>query len=750
MVMVINKRIKRALLENKAQYIGSILLIVFSCFLFTSLVLVSSNLTRLMNEYEKGYVQEDASFTTDKSINNLQELEQTGDALIEEGKSFDYTLSKGITLRVFTKNDKINIPAIVAGKNLSGNGGILLNPTFAAAHNYKIGDVLTIKDKQFTVVGFMMLPNYIVPLKSETDLLYSPQSFGIAVISREDFAALGKGSNFYAVKFNHPQKSPRAQSKKFLELLKSRAIDLVQWTDIGVNVRVSGATAKFNSASLMGRAMPIAVLLLTAVLLGNVIGRLLKRESVIAGALYALGYRRKELYRHYLKFPLVIAGIGGVLGTILGLLTVRPLLLVYFMFCEIPLTGIDYSPAIIILSLLLPILFLGLSGFLVIHKELKHSPAELMKGDKEKSKVNFLEHMLNLEKLKFAAKFKIREQLRSLSRLTLLLTGCAAATVLLLFGFFLQSGLNYFLTNEVKNSQNYQYEYVFESLRTEPVPADSEPFAVSKFLLEGDDNKVFHVAGVLPDSKIMTAVDESGNRLSMDQVIITKPIADKLKVKPGNTITIVRKSDYQEFSLKVDAIAASYNMSISMPLAEYNKKFGMPEGSYNELFSNKPLDIPKNEQYSVLSVEDKIAAIQSGMTPLKSTVGFIAAVAFFIGMMIIYVVTSMIIEENKSTISLMKVFGYRKKEVNSLILNSSTLVVVLGYLVGIPLSFALMGGLMKALENSLTFAMPVTIDPLYVGIGFVVVMLSYELSKLLCRRKVNAVSMSEALKAGME
>lgn len=748
--MVINKRIKRVLFENKAQYIGAVLLIVLSCFLFTCLVLVSSNLTRLMNEYEHRYVQEDASFTTDKSIENLQELEHAGDAVIEEGKTLDCALSEGITLRVFTKNDKINLPAIIKGRELSSSGDILINPTFAAAHNYKIGDTLTMSGKQFTVKGFMMLPDYIAPLKSETDLMYSPQSFGLAVISREDFKALGKGSNFYAIKFNHPEESPRTQAVKFIELLKDRDISIGQWTDIGVNTRVSAATAKFNSASLMGRAIPIAVLLLTAVLLGNVIGRMVKRESVIAGALYALGYRRKELYRHYLKFPLVIAGIGGVFGTVLGLFTVRQLLSVYFEFCEIPLTGINYSPAVITMSLLLPILFLGLSSFLVIHKELKHSPAELMKGDKEKSKVNLLERLLKLEKLKFAMKFKIREQLRSLSRITLLIVGCTAATVLFLFGFFLKSGMDYFLTTEVENAQNYQYEYVFDSLRTETAPTGSEPFSASKFLLSGDDNKVFNVVGALPDTKIYTLADESGNKLSTNQVIIAKPIADKLKVEPGDTITIIRKSDYQEFSLKVGGIADSYNMFIYMPLSEYNEKFGRPEGSYNELFSNEPLDIPKNEQYTVLSIEDKIAAIQSGMVPLASTVVFISAMAFIIGLIIIYLVTSMIVEENKSTISLMKIFGYRKKEVNSLILNSSTIVVVAGYLIGIPLSFALMGGLMKALEKSLVFSMPVTIKPIYAIFGFVVVMLSYELSKLFCRRKVNAVLMSEALKAGIE
>lgn len=176
-------------------------------------------------------------------------------------------------------------------------------------------------------------------------------------------------------------------------------------------------------------------------------------------------------------------------------------------------------------------------------------------------------------------------------------------------------------------------------------------------------------------------------------------------------------------------------MFICMPLAEYNEKFGMQSGSYNELFSNERLDIPEKEQHNILSIEDKIAEIKSGVAPLVALVGFVLVMAFIIGMIIIYVVTSMIIEENMNTISMAKIFGYRKKEVNSLILSSSTIVVVIGYILGILLSFAAMGGLMKALENSAPFSMPVTIEPVYIGVGFVVVMLSYELSKLLCRKK---------------
>jgi len=49
-------------------------------------------------------------------------------------------------------------------------------------------------------------------------------------------------------------------------------------------------------------------------------------------------------------------------------------------------------------------------------------------------------------------------------------------------------------------------------------------------------------------------------------------------------------------------------------------------------------------------------------------------------------------------------------------------------------SVAAMSGLMKALESSFTFSMPLTIDPLYIGVEIVVV-LSPELSKQLCKKK---------------
>jgi putative ABC transport system permease protein len=92
----------------------------------------------------------------------------------------------------------------------------------------------------------------------------------------------------------------------------------------------------------------------------------------------------------------------------------------------------------------------------------------------------------------------------------------------------------------------------------------------------------------------------------------------------------------------------------------------------------------------------------------------------------------------------------RKKEIYSLILNSSSFIVVVGYTLGVPLLLASMRALFKSITKDMSLSFPVTINYIYVLVGFVIIYLTYELSKLLSRRKINRISMAEALKSRME
>ncbi|ROR27290.1 FtsX-like permease family protein [Mobilisporobacter senegalensis] len=496
--------------------------------------------------------------------------------------------------------------------------------------------------------------------------------------------------------------------------------------------------------------MPLAILLLTCILTGIVIWRMIKRESVIIGTLYALGYNKKQIQNHYLRYPLTIAVAGGILGTISGLFTLKPMIQVMISYFNMPVGNIILEGKYIILSILLPIVFLITAGYLVVRKALKSSPLELMRNGKESSKVGFLEKNLKLDRFKFKTKFKIREQLRSIPRSGFLILGVALATMLLLIGFVSKSSLDYLMAEGFEEAFKYKYQYVFNSLQ-QGTPEQGEAFSEAIFTLKSNKEINVGAYGVSTDSRYITFKDQSGNNLSTDQVILTRPLADKLKAKPKDTIQIVNRVDMQEYSVTIDSIAESYvGNYIYMSLDQFNNMLNYPEGCYFGLWSSKELNIPEEQLLASLTVEDIKNAFTSMTQPIKVTVGTMAFLSFIIGLIVIYVVTSMIIEENKENISLMKILGYRKKEVYSMVLNSSTVLVIIGYLLGIPLLMSSLEAMFQSLTKEMSISLPIKIDFIYLIIGFAIIYLTYEISKAISKRKVNRISMNEVIKSRIE
>jgi len=747
--MILNRKIKRTMQESKSQYLGSLTLIVFSCLLYTMFSLVALNLTGIFDSFVKDYKQEDANFMTSSKIGNIASLETKFNMSMEGTSTIDYQVSGDKVLRIFSENEKVNLPAIIEGKALT-EGGILIDPAYAKANKLKVGDSIKIYGRDFTISGFMSLPNYIYPLKSESDILNDPSSFGIAVISRNDFSSLGRGNTVYSIRFNGDRSGIDRRISELKDYLKNENAVVLSWMNVADNTRVTYFTAKLQGIDKMSASLPVAILLLTCILTGIVMFRMLKQESVIIGTLYAVGYRKKEIMKHYLIYPLFVALSGGVLGTALGVLSVRPMMEYYVTFFNIPVGTLSYSVSYIAASVLLPIFFLAACSYFVVNRSLKSSPVDLMRGGTEKSGVGFLERKLNLDRLKFSTKFKIREQLRSIPRVTFLFLGIVMASMLLLLGFAAKSSMYSLMTDSFNSAFKYKYHYVFNSIQT-ATAEDGEAFMEIPFSMDSGNKTTFTVYGVSRDSRYISFKDSSGKLLGSDKVIVTRPLADKFNIKPNDTIRIIDRLDSMEYIVKVDGVAETYvGQYIYMPLDTLDKMAGLPSGSYIGLWSSEKLSIPESKLLTVVTVDDMKKAFDAMTMPLQAIIGGIAFMSFIIGLIVIYVVTSLTIEENKANISLMKVLGYRRKEVYSLILNSSNFVVVLGYVLSIPLLLASLNALFKSMTMDMSITFPVTIDYIYVAVGFVIIYLTFELSKFLNRRKVNRISMSEALKSRME
>jgi putative ABC transport system permease protein len=749
MVMALNKRIIRIFKENKLRYLGILLLIILGSYTFIVAAGLSQNLAKLVTSFTEEHIQEDLSFSTDKVISDSAKLEKEADIIVEEYLSFDADLSDSLTLRLLSETKKVNIPAVIEGQPLSRPGEILLDPSFAKVNNYTFGSQIEVADKAFTVVGFVSLPHYIYPLKNVNDILYSPNNFGVGVINREAFKDIDKAASIYSVRFNNRNRSINRQAVELRQALQEEGFTVSNWINIMDNKRARMVWASITGMKTMSVPLPVAMFLISCLIIGIMFWRMIRRESVIIGTLYAQGYRRGELMRHYMTLPALLAFTGGVIGSLLALPSIKPMVVAMVSYYNVPVPGIEFSFLNVLIGILTPILFLGLSSYLVIRSELKRSSADLMKGDIQNSKVNVLERALKLDRFKFSTKFKLREQFRSISRLLFLFLGVTSASVLMLFGFTIMNSMNH----AFKSSDVYQfeYEYSFREMQFGEAPEGAEAFNAGKFYPENKEEIEFYISGIEPDSILVMLKDGKGNRIPNNQTNITKSLANRLDIKAGDNVTFINKEDGKYYSFQIDAITDSYiEQFLYMPIAEFNEKMRLPENSYMGLFSTRKLDIPDELLSGTKSMAELPVAMDEFMGQLISMVVLMTIVSSIVALIILYLVTSLIIEENKNTISLFKIFGYRRREIRSLILNSSTLVILVGFIVAIPIAMVSMGVLYGYLGNIINLMLPTIISPLYVLISFIAIMLTYQLSKWMCAKSVEAVPMSEALKVGVE
>ena len=746
--MALFKKVLRTMSERKGIYAGAFYLVLLCSMLFVAMVMVAGNLQTIYDSFTDGNMLADAEFYLDSEV-NPDELESRFDARFEQSSVVDYETKPGQTLRIFSGNEALNKHAVLQGQDL-GRDSLLIDKTFAGVNKINIGDTMRISGKDYKVAGTMALPNYIYVIRSREEMINNARAFGIAVIDKDNLDGIAGKSDFYAVRFNN-RDNIHAQETELKSHLLTHGIHILDWQSMENKSQVSLVRMEVNVLGIMSKASPGAIILLTSILLSMLLKRMLQRESAVIGTLYALGYRKKELVSHYMMFPLVITGYGAVIGALLGMLLVRFILRFMLMAFPMPLQSVEFIWFALALGIILPMLVVCPPAYIVISKMLGHAPAELMKGAMLSGKPNFIEKSMKLDRFRFRTKFQIREQVRSLSRTGFLLFGVIIATVLLLYGLTLQSSLDFMLKGGIQSLYNLKYEYVYNELQGgKPLEGTEQFNAIYVTLKENRDNS-FAIVGALPDSTRLRLEDLHGQKLLPDRVIVTKMLAEKFGIKKGDELHVVSDDTMKEYTLKVDVIASSYaGEFLFMPLEDLNAMLGIPPDTYIGIWSDKQISFPKGTIRSTKSIDAIVEGIRNMINQTGILVYALTVTAFVLGVIILYIVTSLVIEENRKNISLFKIFGYKKKEVNSLLLNSNLFPVILGYILGVPVLLASVTALMNTLSTSLQMSVPARLNPLFILLGFIIVMLTYEASKSANKKKIGRVPMSEALKAGTE
>lgn len=730
----------RIINRNRSQFLGIILLVFLASFAYSLFSILIANVDLNYKRFVNSSNQETFHFITLKPVDVLSVSSQFGIEL-EERYSWDYDFGDR-TLRIFNISQKVNKPLISEG-TLPNPGEIAIDPNFAGKNNLKVGDEFKIGEKGFRISGFVNLPDYIYIIKNDTDFLNDPQHFGIGVMNFSDLQPYLSPSFHY-----YMAKGEVSDMNQFKSEINSR-YTLLSFQEKWDNFRIITTEKKMESARPMAYVISSIILLISSILLFIVLRRLINSMHGEIGTLYALGYNKREISRVYLWLPIIIWLLGAIPGGILGLLSSGPFIRFYVSFLSVPIID-RFLPAVdFLVSLFLPLVFMLPSGYLAISSLLKRSVVEIIKGESQKGvkqKVRFR----FLDRLSFKTRLMLKQGFLHISRELVLALGVAFATLILLFGVSAAGAIENLANDTYQNIFRYNYMYLFNTFKERNDYPQAERFTLLSFTLEGTKTKV-SLMGIEKDSQMVFVRGKGDQPIKLEGLIVTRSLADKLDLKEGDYLNLVSNLDGKKYSLKVNKISEMFvGNSGYMNLDEFNRTFGLKDGTFLGLFSPTRLDIPREALLTYMDKEYLIKVFRDSASTIEQMIRVIGLISFFLALVIVFVLSSLTIAENRKPLSIFKILGYRDGELSSILLGFNNISFVVGFLLGIPLYNYMMKILMNQVLRDMDFSLNIKADIQSVLISFLVLLFAFLISKFFARRRIYSISPSVILKEQME
>lgn len=743
MVKALNKRIKKMFVEGKGFYIGFSLLIILSVGLLLGFSTASLSIKRSVDEDRLNNNLEDAYFDYDYTVSeqDISYYEDKYNLILQKSVYKDIEIDEAI-LRIRPPYEKINIHSIVEGDNLNGEGSIVIDRFYMEKHNLEIGDTITVHNKNFTIAGIVSTPDYLDILRNNMDYIANGNKFGIAVVSQNDYLNINEESEYiYTVKFNGNN------SEDFVAELNQKGV-VRNFTYVENNIRIKPFDGEIVAMMAITKIAPISILLVCMLIMAVVMSRQLKKEYVYIGTLKALGYKPREILLHYLFLPFIVTVVSCIIGIILGYFLAKPLLIMSKAEYSIPKITMRYSAFNFLLSFFLPLILTLFGAFISVRKAVNMNTVSLLKTGSNRKKNSLLLKLAPKQRFSFKFRYKLKETLSNIPRSFLMVFGVTIAGAFMLSGFITNTSIDNLMLNSFDNVFSYEYQYILKTPMLRDL--DNGEKQTLKELIYQDDNRSYSVIiyGVEKDTQFINIIDKDGNKIDVgNSTVLTNSVAERLNLNKGDTIMLKDANNLKSYQVTVDEIAdINATNFIYMSRENLNKMLNYPMDAYTGILSGEELDIDDNFVYTKHSLSMNKENLIESISLFKKILYFLTVIAGIIGTVVVYVVAVMLIEENSKNISMLMVMGYQPKEINSILINSSTVLVIMGFVLSVPLALLLMDKFLHAITVNMFFVFNTAISFLQLLICFLFFISVYYFSMLGVKRKVNKINLSECLK----
>ena len=229
--------------------------------------------------------------------------------------------------------------------------------------------------------------------------------------------------------------------------------------------------------------------------------------------------------------------------------------------------------------------------------------------------------------------------------------------------------------------------------------AQAEKFAVYTLQYnrgEGNGEETIAVYGVQEGSRYWTDMD-----IGSGKAVFGGGLVDKFGFKQGDAIDLYDKYEDKTHTLTFTGDEGTWGtkstMNIYMSLDDFNAMFGNDAAYFNGYVSDEPLTLDFRYVASDLTPSDMGAIGEQFTGMMDDMIGMLVGMSVFIFLVFMYLLTKSVIDHSARSISYMKVFGYRDREVSKLYVRSITWCVAASLIVCQPLIIASLTAIFKAM-----------------------------------------------------
>lgn len=495
------------------------------------------------------------------------------------------------------------------------------------------------------------------------------------------------------------------------------------------NPRVLAAAGDQEINKVGGLVAGVILMILFTYVISVFVVHGIEKESSVIGALYALGVTAGDLMLHYITLPVVVSAVSSIIGGLIGFSKwgIGVQMQDCYAYFSLPVPAYEYPAYLIVYTFVMPALTAAIVNCLVIRRKLTRPVLSMLRKEQKTSKIRDL----NLGNMGFIARFRIRQMLREMRSAFAVIFGMFVSMLIVMMGldiYVMCQNVN--IENKADTKFAYMYTYKYP---TEEVPDGGEE-AFGKTLKKErlGYNLDVTLLGIHDDNPYFDAKVEDGK----NKIIISTAVAQKYNVGEGDVFVLNDEETDTKYAFDIVGIAQySSSLYIFMDIDSMRELFNEGDDYFNIVFSDKELSIPSGRLYATTTKEDVEEASGIFIKMMWSMIYTLLGCSVIIFCVVMYLMMKVMIDRSSFNISLIKIFGYRTKEVSKLYLRGNFYLIAAGALICIPLSKACMDAIYPMLVANVGSSMNLKFSwQLYAGIYAAVILLYLFINQLLVGR----------------